>query len=93
MVNYYLTILVFGQSPHTLSTIFKKAYSVSPNEYIMNKRITKAKDLLSVFPPISIKQIAVMIGYTDPFYFSRIFKMTTGQTPTDYREIKNHLQE
>lgn len=78
----------FHISPSYLSTIFKKAYAVSPNEYIMNKRITKAKDLLSVFPPISIKQIAIMIGYTDPFYFSRIFKMTTGQTPTDYREIK-----
>lgn len=78
----------FHISPSYLSTIFKKSYSISPNEYIMQKRIAKAKDLLSVFPPLSIKQIAFMVGYIDPFYFSRIFKMSTGQTPTDYRDTQ-----
>lgn len=78
----------FHISASYLSTLFKKAYQISPNEYIMNKRIDKARDLLTAFPPVSIKQISSMIGYTDPFYFSRIFKSVTGQTPTDYRNWK-----
>lgn len=75
----------FHISPSYLSTVFKKSYAVSPNEYLMNKRISKATDLLAAFPPIPVKQIAEMTGYSDPFYFSRIFKMTTGKTPTEYR--------
>lgn len=76
----------FHISASYLSTLFKKAYGLSPNEYLMNKRITKARDLLTAFPPISIKQISVMVGYTDPYYFSRIFKMITGISPTEYRD-------
>ena len=73
-------------SPSYLSTMFKKAYGISPNEYIMEKRMTKAKDLLRVFPPINIKQISSLTGYSDPYYFSRLFKMSVGMSPTQYRE-------
>ncbi len=72
-------------SPSYLSTLFKKAYGISPNEYIMEKRMTKAKDLLRVFPPINIKQISSLTGYSDPYYFSRLFKMSVGMSPTQYR--------
>lgn len=34
----------------------------------------------------SIKQICVESGYSDPNYFSRIFKKTVGVTPSEYRE-------
>ena len=73
-------------SPSYLSTLFKKTYGISPNEYIMEKRMTKAKDLLRVFPPINIKQISSLTGYSDPYYFSRLFKMSVGMSPTQYRE-------
>ena len=73
-------------SPSYLSTLFKKAYGTSPNEYIMKKRMIKAKDLLRVFPPINIKQISLLTGYSDPYYFSRLFKMSVGMSPTQYRE-------
>jgi len=65
--------------------MFKRTFTVSPNEYLMNKRISKAKDLLMAFPPIPVKQIALSVGYTDSYYFSRIFKMETGQTPSEFR--------
>lgn len=77
----------FFISQSTLSRSFKKLYKISPNEYIMEKRIAKSKDLLQVFPPLNIKQIAAMVGYTDPFYFSRIFKIVTGTSPTAFREL------
>lgn len=76
----------FHISPSYLSNIFKKAFNETPNEYIMKKRIQKSKELLAVYPPMSIKQIAIITGYTDPFYFSRIFKIESGMTPTEYRD-------
>ena len=67
------------------SVQFKKRFDMSPNEYIIAKRIERAKQLLHITPPISIKQISSMIGYTDQYYFSRIFKSVTGMSPTDYQ--------
>ncbi|PHV72254.1 hypothetical protein CS063_01905 [Sporanaerobium hydrogeniformans] len=75
----------FHVSSSYFSVLFKKNYAISPNEYIINKRIEKAKNLLLIFPPLSIKNISNMVGYTDPYYFSRLFKMTSGMTPSNYR--------
>ncbi|MCI7609337.1 MAG: helix-turn-helix transcriptional regulator, partial [Enterocloster clostridioformis] len=37
-------------------------------------------------PDYSIKQICAMVGYSDPNYFSRIFKKYEGVNPSEYRE-------
>ena len=46
----------------------------------------KAKDLKSS-NNINIKQISKMVGYDDEYYFSRLFKKQTGQSPTAYRKM------
>ena len=48
-------------------------------------RIDKAKNLLEN-SNLSIKEICVSCGYTDPNYFSRSFKKNVGVTPTEYKE-------
>ncbi|MDL2302035.1 helix-turn-helix domain-containing protein [Lachnospiraceae bacterium OttesenSCG-928-D06] len=70
-----------------LSTLFKKVYLISPNEYIIQLRIDRAKSLLSSNSELSIKQTAELSGYTDPYYFSRLFKMSVGMTPSDYHSM------
>jgi len=35
-----------------------------------------------------VKTIALDVGYTDPYYFSRVFKKSMGLSPEKYREIK-----
>ena len=55
-------------------------------EYLTEIRINKAKTLLSQGNETSMKEICLSCGYQDPNYFSRIFKKTVGQTPTEYRE-------
>ena len=44
----------------------------------------KAKELLKK-PEISVKEAGLQSGYTDPNYFSRIFKKQTDMTPSEYK--------
>lgn len=73
-------------TPNYFSRLFKKVSGEGCNEYIVRKRIDKAKSLLE---STSIKsgKIAQMVGYRDTNYFSLAFKKHTGQSPTGYREI------
>lgn len=68
---------------------FSNYVGVSPRQYIINIRMTMAKDLLmnSTFP---ISEVARLIGYDNPLYFSRLFKKTYGVSPREFRE-QNHL--
>lgn len=71
-------------APH-LSKIFLKYAGESPSKYIMSLRMNEAKHLLSLKKELSVKEIGEIVGYPDPFYFSRIFKQFTGMTPTEYK--------
>jgi YesN/AraC family two-component response regulator len=66
--------------------MFLKETGLSPTEYMNNLRIEKAKKLLTDnSQESSISDIAEQCGIKDPFYFSRIFKKFTGDTPSEYR--------
>lgn len=66
---------------------FKKEFGVSPQEYLLDIRIKKAKQLLSKKDKkLSIKEIAFATGFEDSLYFSRIFKKRTGIPPTQFRK-------
>ena len=72
-------------SPYYFSKLFKDETGEGFVEYLTNLRIDKAKELLSG-TNYSMKEICQMVGYTDPNYFSRIFKKNVGVTPTEYKE-------
>lgn len=72
-------------SPYYFSKLFKEETGENFIEYLTNIRIEKAKKLLQN-REISIKNICADTGYSDPNYFSRIFKKQVGITPTEYRE-------
>lgn len=76
----------FGFVPSYLSKLFKSYKGISPTEYLTSLRIQKAKDLIIANPQIMAKEIAEKIGYSDPHYFSRIFKKETGIWPTEYKK-------
>lgn len=71
-------------TPSYLSRLFKKFTGVGCNEYIVHKRIEKAKLLLEN-TNIKTNKIAEMVGYNDPNYFSLAVKKHTGMSPTKYR--------
>ncbi len=68
------------------SRLFKEEVGVNFVEYVAGLRIEKAKELLNSPDMPSMKEICLDVGYSDPNYFSRIFKKHEGLSPTEYRE-------
>lgn len=73
-----------GLSPFYFSKMFKEATGVNYIDFLTNCRMEKARALLGN-PDMSLKRIALEVGYRDPNYFSRVFKKTSGLSPRDYR--------
>lgn len=78
-----------GFTPDHLSRIFKKYNQESPIRYLTRIRVEEAKRLLSTRPELGIKEVGAMVGYPDPYYFSRVFKEQTNQYPKKYRQSRN----
>jgi len=72
-------------SPYYFSKLFKQEVGENFIEYLTRTRIRHARKLLES-PANSIKQVCLLCGYSDPNYFSRIFKKYEGKTPSEYRE-------
>lgn len=75
----------FGYSTDYFSHVFKKAFGVSPQRYVINKRIAAAKHLL-ITTDKNVSEIALFCGFNDALYFTRIFSKEIGVAPTTFRE-------
>jgi len=64
---------------------FKKEFDDSPTNYINNRRLDKAKELLDI-TDLPISEIAYETGFKDSLYFTRLFKNKIGVPPTTYRK-------
>lgn len=72
-------------NPNYFSRLFKKVMGEGCNEYIVRKRMERAKSLLESTQE-KTGRIARIVGYHDTNYFSLAFKKNTGMSPTEYRE-------
>ena len=63
---------------------FKKLTRYSPAKYVEKLRIAKARELLRD-SSLSITEISAIVGYKDPFYFSKVFKKASSITPSEFR--------
>lgn len=90
-LNYANSLTVDVVSAHVnysrsfVSHFFKQHSGISLPQYVNDLRVRRACDLL-VSTPMSNEQIAMSVGYTDPLYFIKIFKRSTGLTPRRYRQ-------
>lgn len=66
---------------------FQKSMQLSPARYIEKIRVDKGKELLSD-TDLTISEISNVIGFNDPFYFSKVFKKSTGLNPLAFRKMK-----
>ena len=63
----------------------KSVFNTSPNNYLLNQRIERAKELLRQ-PDVYVADVAYRSGFSDPKYFSKCFKKLTGMTPTEFQK-------
>ena len=74
---------VVNISSYYFSKVFKDETGENFIDYLTSLRIAEAKRLLTSTDK-SMKEISREVGYSDPNYFSRIFKKYTGKTPSDF---------
>lgn len=77
-----------SKSPAYLRKLFKREMGHTPTEYLIEKRLNYAKVLISNRPVTlhSISSIALLSGFNDPYYFSRLFRKKTGKSPSEWRK-------
>lgn len=78
----------FGLSRTSVYTLMKSITDKSLNEYITMIRVRQAGRMLEN-SSLTLKEIAQACGYTDPFYFSRVFKKQMGLSPSEYKKRMN----
>lgn len=89
-MNYSSTIRIneiadsLGLSRKYFSKLFKKEVGSSPMEFLLNFRLNKACELMSL-PHLNIGEISRSVGYDDQLLFSRTFKKFKGMSPSEYR--------
>jgi AraC-like DNA-binding protein len=72
-------------SPSHFTHQFKRFMNVAPMQFVMQRRIALATDLLISDKALSIKAIAARCGFTDPYHFSAQFKRYVRQSPSHFR--------
>lgn len=88
--NYYLDLNVDILCKHVnysrsyLSRLFKKEVDMTIPEYANSIR-TKHAQVLLTETNMSMREISSSVGYSDPYYFSNVFKSFTGFSPSAYR--------
>lgn len=72
-------------SPSRLGHLFRDEMKMTITQWRDDQRISRAKQLL-VTTHYSVNHIGRIVGYSDPLYFSRVFKRKAGVSPKLYRE-------
>lgn len=75
-----------------ISHIFKEKMGISYSEYLRNIRVKYAVTLLE-HGLDSVKNIALLSGFSDPLYFSNVFKKTIGVSPKEYKKKLSKTKE
>jgi transcriptional regulator GlxA family with amidase domain len=75
-------------SPNRYSNVFKESTGTSPQQYLIDLRLQKAKELLS-HTSLNIRQIASLTGFNNQLYLSRLFKKYESIPPSDYAKNLN----
>ncbi|MDC7241595.1 MAG: AraC family transcriptional regulator [Spirochaetales bacterium] len=74
-----------GFSPSSFRRCWEEIYTTPPGQSLIQIRIRKASRLLAE-TDLSVKRIALDLGYEDPLYFSRLFRKKQNESPLSYRK-------
>lgn len=71
-------------SKYHMLRLFKRHYGQTPHQYLIDKRIEKAKELLK--NRHSVTQTCYAVGFESVGSFSSLFKLKIGKTPTQFQK-------
>ena len=72
-------------APGTIARKFKQEHQLSLNQYMLHRRIDKAKTLLAT-TTLTIYEVGTTVGIPDPQYFNKQFRKVSGMSPSHYRD-------
>lgn len=76
----------FNISVGYVSKLYRRKTSKNFISYVLEMKVSEAKRLLCTFPDLKVKEIAVMLGYSNTLSFIRLFKRKTGMSPGKFRQ-------
>ena len=87
--NEPISIDDYAEQNHVSASWFIRNFrlyaGITPKQFILQKRIYNAEALLQN-TQYNINEIAQIVGYDNPLYFSRIFQKAKGLSPSEYRK-------
>lgn len=75
-----------------LSNLFSEAEGITIEQYIINQRVEKVKELL-VYGELSLSEIAFRLQYSSTAHLSNQFKKLTGLTPSAFKKIGTGIRK
>lgn len=73
-----------GVGVRRFGTIFAAETGWSPHQYLLSRRVERAKELMRN-PDLTLAQVSAMVGFSDQAQFSRVFRRFTGEAPRTFR--------
>lgn len=73
-----------GLSARRFNDLFKGNFGVTPNRYVLQCRVESAKSMLET-KSLTVSEIAERCGFSDVYYFSKVFKQTCGVPPSKWK--------
>ena len=81
---------LYGCSRRRFQDIFKSNFDMTPNRYVVMRKITKAKELLQT-DYLSVSEVSDISGFSDVYYFSKVFKDVVGVSPKAWKTSQVNL--
>jgi AraC family transcriptional regulator len=72
-------------SPYHFARQFKAATGLSPHQYVIARRVERARHLLQADDEVCLAQVALRVGFYDQSHFSSHFKRIVGVTPRQFQ--------
>lgn len=73
-----------GLSSRRFGELFKINFGTTPNKYLIQRRIEISKSMLAV-QGITVSEVAELCGFSDVYYFSKVFKQICGVPPSKWK--------
>jgi transcriptional regulator of acetoin/glycerol metabolism len=80
---------IAGLSVYHFARTFKKSQGMTPHDYLLDRRIRRARALLDA-TDTALSEIALVTGFADQSHFARHFRQRIGVPPNAYRRSQQH---